>query len=124
MTGQNGQTNQNYYRNVTSASSTSHASSSVNYHPHMSNVATHQNQTFLSSSTVSSLSAASIAAGRDKFTGSSRQMSPSSPPAYNNQSSTSQLSRVEEKVSGRGITRSSASYGIQNLLQEQVMDDD
>ena len=90
----------------------------------MSHVTTHQNQTFLSSSTVSSLSAASIAAGRDPFTGmsnSSRQMSPSSPPVQNNQSSTSQLARVEEKVSGRGITRSSASYGIQKLLQEQVM---
>lgn len=120
---QNGQANQNYYRNATPTSSTSHTSSSINYNPHMSNVATHQNQTFLSSSTVSSLSAASIAAGRDPFTGmsnSSRQMSPSSPPVHNNQSSASQLSRVEEKVSGRGITRSSASYGIQKLLQEQV----
>ena len=75
-------------------------------------------------STVSSMSAASIAASRDPFTGvanSSHQVTPTSPPGYNNsQSSTSQLARVEEKVSGRGITRSSASYGIQQLLQDQV----
>ena len=116
--GEIGQTNQNYYRNVTaSASHTSSKRQPVN-------VTTHQIQSFLSSSTVSSMSAASIAASRDPFTGvanSSHQVSPTSPPGYNNsQSSTSQLARVEEKVSGRGITRSSASYGIQQLLQEQV----
>ena len=89
----------------------------------MTNVITHQNQTFMSPSTVSSQSSASIAAGRDPFTGmsySSRQMSPSSPPMYNSQSPTFQLARVDERVSGRGITRSSASYGIQKLLQDQV----
>ena len=114
-----------YYNNTTSTSSTSQASSSVNYRPQTTNAATiHPNQPYLSSTTVSSTSAASIAAGRDAFTGNfSRQMSPSSPPICNNQSSTSQLARVEEKVSGRGITRSSASYGIQKLLQEQVRKD-
>ena len=117
---QNGQIKQSYPSQVytTSTSSASQTSSSINYHHHASNGTTHPNQTCLSSSTVSSTSAASVEAGRDPFTG--RQMSPTSPPGYNNQSSTSQLSRVEEKVSGRGITRSSASYGIQKLLQDQV----
>ena len=122
---QNGQIKQNHPREAytTSTSSSSHTSSSINYHPQANNVTTHPNQTFLSSSTVSSTSAASVAAGRDAFIGNfGRQMSPSSSPVYNNQSSTSQLGRVEEKVSGRGITRSSASYGIQKLLQDQVID--
>ena len=121
---QNGQIKQNYSKEAytTSISSASNTSSSVKYHPQVNNVTTQPPQTFLSSSTVSSTSAASVAAGRDAFIGNfSRQMSPSSPPAYNNQSSTSQLARVEEKVSGRGITRSSASYGIQKLLQDQVI---
>ena len=108
---------------ITSAmSSPSHTSSSSYYHPPINNFATNQSQSHFSTTTVSSTSTASVAAGRDAFTGSSsRQMSPSSPPpAYNNQNSTSQLDRIEEKLSGRGITRSSASYGIQKLLQEQV----
>lgn len=37
-----------------------------------------------------------------------------------NNLSASHLAKVEEKIQGRGITRSSASYGIQQLLQEQV----
>lgn len=36
------------------------------------------------------------------------------------QSSTTQLSKIEEKIQGRGMCRSSASYGIQQMLQEQV----
>lgn len=125
---QNGQTKQNYpndaYNGTTvSTSSASQTSSSANYYSKMGNEeATRQKQTFLSSTTISSTSAVSVAAGRDPFTGNfSRQMSPSSPPPLgNSQNSTSQLSKVEEKVSGRGITRSSASYGIQKLLQDQV----
>ena len=34
--------------------------------------------------------------------------------------SSSQLSKAEEKIQGRGMCRSSATYGIQQLLQEQV----
>ena len=36
--------------------------------------------------------------------------------------SSSQLSKAEEKIQGRGMCRSSATYGIQQLLQEQVCD--
>lgn len=32
-----------------------------------------------------------------------------------------QLSKAEEKIQGRGMCRSNASYGIQQLLQEQVI---
>ena len=107
-----------------STSSASQTSSSINHHVQMGNrEITRQNQTFLSSTTISSTSAVSIAAGRDPFTGNfSRQLSPTSPPPLgDNKNSTSQLANVEEKVSGRGITRSSASYGIQKLLQDQVI---
>ena len=34
--------------------------------------------------------------------------------------SSNQLSKAEEKIQGRGMCRSNASYGIQQLLQEQV----
>jgi len=34
--------------------------------------------------------------------------------------SSSQLSKAEEKIQGRGMCRSSATYGIQQLLQEQI----
>jgi len=37
------------------------------------------------------------------------------------QSSSTQLSKIEEKIQGRGMCRSSASYGIQQMLQEQVV---
>ena len=119
---QNGRAKQNYYdNNIPSPASSSQAATSVNYNPKMSNSTPYQNPTLLSTSTISSTSAASITACRDAFTGSSsRQTSPLSPPPYNNQSSTSHLAMVEEKFSGRGITRSSASYGIQKLLEEQV----
>ena len=36
------------------------------------------------------------------------------------QSSSTQLSKIEEKIQGRGMCRSSASYGIQQMLQDQV----
>ena len=34
--------------------------------------------------------------------------------------SSNQLAKAEEKIQGRGMSRSHASYGIQQLLQEQV----
>ena len=34
--------------------------------------------------------------------------------------SSNQLSKAEEKIQGRGMSRSNASYGIQQLLQDQV----
>ena len=34
--------------------------------------------------------------------------------------SSNQLAKAEEKIQGRGMCRSNASYGIQQLLQEQV----
>ena len=37
------------------------------------------------------------------------------------QSSSTQLSKIEEKIQGRGMCRSSASYGIQQMLREQVV---
>ena len=114
-----------YYHSRTSNTPTSYTTSASPSPP------SHQQQqnnghAYFSTSTVSSLSAASVAAGRDQFTGvgTHRQQLLSSPPAStsytNSQSSTSHLARVEERVSGRGITRSSASYGIQQLLQDQV----
>ena len=127
---QNGKAKQNhtssgpYPATNISTSSASQTSSSVNYHPKMGNrEVNHQNQTFLSSTTISSTSAVSVATSRDPFTGNfSRQLTSTSPPPVgNNKNSTSQLASVEEKVSGRGITRSSASYGIQKLLQDQVI---
>ena len=127
---QNGQAKQNYpnidsYPGTTiSTSSASQTSSSINYPSQVGNrETTRQHQNFVSSTTISSTSAVSVAAGRDPFTGNlSRQLSPTSPPPQdNNKNSTSQLASVEEKVSGRGITRSSASYGIQKLLQDQVI---
>ncbi len=36
------------------------------------------------------------------------------------QSSSTQLAKIEEKIQGRGMCRSSASYGIQQMLQDQV----
>ena len=35
--------------------------------------------------------------------------------------SSNQLAKAEEKIQGRGMSRSHASYGIQQLLQEQVL---
>ena len=35
--------------------------------------------------------------------------------------SSNQLSKAEEKIQGRGMSRSNASYGIQQLLQDQVL---
>ena len=34
--------------------------------------------------------------------------------------SSNQLAKAEEKIQGRGMSRSNASYGIQQLLQEQA----
>lgn len=40
------------------------------------------------------------------------------------QSSSTQLAKIEEKIQGRGMCRSSASYGIQQMLQEQITKDE
>nr|XP_040572062.1 probable E3 ubiquitin-protein ligase bre1 isoform X1 [Lepeophtheirus salmonis] len=49
--------------------------------------------------------------------------SPSLPPLLPTRGSNTQLEKVEERIQGRGMCRSNASYGIQSLLQTQIEND-
>ena len=52
------------------------------------------------------------------MTSEETSLSPSSNLILNG--SSNQLAKAEEKIQGRGMSRSNASYGIQQLLQEQA----